>query len=530
VDADLVATRPSAAAARPVAAGDATPRSLTRRASLNAAAALVDYAAKATVTLAVTPILVGGLGRTLYGIWEILARLGGYLSVTDGRPTEALRLVIAQRQGSADAAGNRRQVGATLAVWALTLPIVLAAGAVLAWWLAPALTKAPPHLVPEIRATALLLVLSFLVTGLASVPESTLCGMNQGYRRLGVQTGLNVMGGGLAALAVWSGLGLVGLGQANLLRVMASGVAFWLLARRHVRWFGAANPTRLEVRSLLGMSVWLTAGDALAKILLASDVIILGAVLTPAAVAPFALTGYAARTALGLHIFAVGAAMPGIGGLLGRGETGRALQARGDLLTLTWAFATAVGATILMWNRSFVGLWVGQPYYAGVWVDLLIVLAFTQTVFIRTDAYVIDAALRPRLRVIVAAAAAVLMIGLSIVLTDAFGAIGLCAGLLAGRAVQSVVYPILVRASLPNPARAPRSFRSLRRAAVTAALFTAALGLGRSVHAASWVPWVAGMMTTAGCATGFALALGLSRAERDAMLRRVRSVREASPR
>src|ERR1041384_4073699 len=67
--------------------------SLTGRASLNALAALLDYAAKLAVGFVVTPIVVAGLGRSLYGAWEMLNRLVTYMSAARGRPTEALRVV-----------------------------------------------------------------------------------------------------------------------------------------------------------------------------------------------------------------------------------------------------------------------------------------------------------------------------------------------------------------------------------------------------------------------------------------------------
>ena len=100
---------------------------LTRRASLNALQALLDYGAKLIVTFVVTPMLVAGLGRSLYGVWEMLARLIGYMSASDARPMEALRLVIATRQGLNDPAGHRRAVGSALIVWMFFLPLVIAA-------------------------------------------------------------------------------------------------------------------------------------------------------------------------------------------------------------------------------------------------------------------------------------------------------------------------------------------------------------------------------------------------------------------
>src|SRR5213076_1667990 len=78
------------------------PVTLTRRASLNAVQSLLDYAAPLGVGLIVTPLLVSGLGRELFGVWEMLNRLIGYMSAADGRPTEALRLVIATKQAATD--------------------------------------------------------------------------------------------------------------------------------------------------------------------------------------------------------------------------------------------------------------------------------------------------------------------------------------------------------------------------------------------------------------------------------------------
>src|ERR1051325_5101138 len=86
---EAVELPPSAPARRRPAAN------LTQRASLNVAASLLDYAAKIAVNFVVIPILVMGLGRSLYGIWEMLGRLVGYLTAGDGGPTHALPLVVA---------------------------------------------------------------------------------------------------------------------------------------------------------------------------------------------------------------------------------------------------------------------------------------------------------------------------------------------------------------------------------------------------------------------------------------------------
>lgn len=503
--------------------------SLTRSASLTAAASLLDYGVKIAVGLVVTPILVSGLGRAMYGIWEMLARLGSYVSATDGRPTEALRLIIAQRQGDNDIAAKRRYVGASLGIWFALLPLVIILSAVFAIWVAPALTKAPPELRAEVQLTCALIAACFILTSLGSVPESVLRGTNLGYKRMGLQSALNILGGALAAGAVYIGMGITGLGASQLIRGLVTGLCFVVLTRRYVPWFGAERPRWSEVKQLFGVSAWLTAGDAIAKIMLASDVLILGAVVGPALVTTYALSGYAARTAIGIHVFAAGAAIPGLGGVLGRGEMGRAAKARAEMLVLTWLFVTVVGATVLLWNRSFLSLWVGPQHYAGLAANVLIILVAAQTAFIRTDAYIIDAALRPRQRVLVGAVAAALTIGLSVVLAKSYGIVGLCAGMLAGRLTQTVAYPLLARSSLGVKLPGSAS-RALRLALVTAAMFAAAAVFGDRLLAPGWLLFIVGVPLSALGILAVSLAVGPGTEARQMLLRRLRSLRPGAHR
>ena len=514
------AVKPSVRREGSGAAGSAQ---LTRRASLTAVASLLDYTVKAAVQLVITPILLGGLGRSLYGIWEMLNRLMGYMAATDGRPTEALRLVIAQQQ-SADDTTKQRSVGAALAVWLIMLPFVALVGGILSWF-APALTHTPEANQAAIRLACAMLVFSFMLTGLAAVPESVLRGMNLGYKRMGLQAGLAVVVGGLMAFAVREGWGLPGMGGSQIARAVITGLVFWLLVHKYVPWFQISKPTRAAVKGLFSMSVWLSVGDLVAKLMLASDVLILGWIVSPVAVTTYVLTAYAARTGLGVFVFTAGAAMPGLGGVLGQKQFARACQLRHELRILTWLFTTVVGATILVWNHSFLHLWVGSRNYAGPWVDLLIVCIALQTAFIRTDSYIIDAALRPRGRVVIGAITVIATLGLGVVLTHAFGLLGLCIGLLAGRAIQSVAYPLIVRSCLEKPKQSlAERLGAMRMAITTALLFGGATIAGRILVAPGWLVWAGGVALSVVVFAAVTLLLGPTSGDRRVIIARVRSM------
>ena len=511
----------------PPSSGTTRAPSLTQKASLTVVAYGLEYGAKLAVGLVVTPILVSRLGQALYGVFEMLGRLTSYIAPLSGRPPEALRLVVASRQADRDPAAERRAVGGALVVWLLFLPVAAGAGAVLTWF-APTLAGVEPALPGTVRVACAALLGAVLLGGLLAVPESVLFGMNLGYKRMELQAGLSVVGGLLTAGAAYLGLGLAGVSAAQLLVAGVTGLCYWGIARAYVSWFGAARPTRSDIRALFAMSGWLSLGDLIAKLLLASDLIILSAMRSPSLVTTYVLTGYAARAAVNLHSAAVAAAMPGLGGLIGRGQFAWAALVRREILGLTWLFVTAVGATILLWNHSFVALWIGAGQWAGSTVDLLIVLAAVQTAFIRADSNIIDAALHPWSRVRVGAVAAVLTVGGMVVLTRWWGLPGLCLGILVGRAVQTVVYPRLVRASL-HGVEPESPWTTARPLAAMIVVFAAAVALGSHLLAPGWVAWAAGVALSLGLTAAIAFVTGLAPEARRAVIARARAIVDRRP-
>jgi O-antigen/teichoic acid export membrane protein len=437
----------------------------------------------------------------------MLARLMGYMESTDGRPTQALRLVISHQQSQSEAGAKRRWVGSALVVWLCFLPLWIVTGAVLIW-LAPTITKVPPALESTVRVTCALAMAGVLVAALASLPESVLRGMNLGYKRMGLQAGLSVVGGSLLVGAVYAGLGLIGVAGAGVLLAALTGLCFLTVVRRQVPWFGIERPSRTEVGTLLRMSLWIAGGDVVTKLLLASDVLVLGTIMSASTVTIYVLTGYAGLLAVNLYALAADAVMPGLAGIIGEKHYDRAALLRRELMAVTALFVTAVGSAILLWNRSFVHLWVGGENYAGPWANLLLVVIAVQTAFIRCDAYIIDAALQPGRRVRVSAVAAAIALTLSVILTWYAGVIGLCLGVLAGRATQTIWYPLVVRDCLGRESQLSPNWLA-RALAVMGVLFAGAAYLGEHILLQHWSAWALAVLLTAGLAFVISLEWGL---------------------
>jgi O-antigen/teichoic acid export membrane protein len=499
---------------------------LTGKATLNAGAALLAYAVRAMLGLLVVPVLLGAMGRSLFGTWEMLVRLATYLSAADGRPAEALRLVVANRIGTGGPADVRRSIGSSIYVWLLFLPLSCAAGAVMIW-LAPSVLRTPAELNLIIRVTTALLVLNFLVTTVMAIPQAVLQGANLGYVQAGWLAAVHAVAAALMVAAIYSGLGMAGVAGAQVVASVIGLAVFVTLVRRLLPQFGVSRPRSGELRPFLRLSSWTLAGDVIAQLALASDVLILGALVGSAAVASYVITGYAATALVAVLSTLLLAAAPGLGAVIGHGDYRRARAIRDELVVLGWIVATAAGTTTVMWNRSFVTLWVGAEHHAGAQADLLIVVLMLQTVLIRADAYVIDATLDVRGRVLVGAAAAGAAIALAALLTPVYQITGLCIGFAAGRVLQSVGQPILVRRLL-GAAPGARWPGAARRLAVSAVLLFAAARAGRAIDPGSWFEWAVGAALCTVLALALAWVAGLGTEGRRLLKRRIAVLRSSA--
>jgi hypothetical protein len=94
-----------------------------------------------------------------------------------------------------------------------------------------------------VRVACALLVANFLLTNLVALPEAVLRGMNLGYKRMGLQAGLSIVGGSLSIGALYVGAGLVGVAGAQVMLAALTGVLFLLVVKKYVPWFGVARPS-----------------------------------------------------------------------------------------------------------------------------------------------------------------------------------------------------------------------------------------------------------------------------------------------
>lgn len=497
-------------------------KTLTKSASLNALAAGLDYGARLVVGLVITPVLVSGLGNFLFGVWQILGRLAGYLTVAGGRANQALKNAIANRQASDDYEEKRRLVASSLAVWALFVPFLSVLGGVIVWYI-PTWVDAPRELLFDVRFATAIVIANLILTNLALLPQSVLQGENLMYKRMGLSTALIVIGGFLVFLAIELDGGIPGVAIAYAGRTVLTGALFVPIVKANVPWFGLARVTMKQVMSFLRLSSLFMAWRFVTQAMVASDVLILGIAISPEAVADYSLTYFAPQAMVGLVALVITGITPGLGGIIGSGDTAKAARVRSEMMTGTWLIATSIGGTILLWNEAFVGLWVGPEHYAGDVATLLIILVVSQQLLFRNDANIIDLTLRLGTKVALGLVSAILSVGLAIAFVMTFddAIVGLLLAFLVGRSLLTVAYPWLVGKAFAVTFVA--QLRGIVRPILaTAVVFLIVGAVASDVSTTSWVELVVGAGLSGLAIVGFAFYAGLSADQRTVLRTRAK--------
>ena len=510
-------------------AGKRSERSLTQRAGFTAAASMLLQIARIAITLLVVPLVLRGVGVESYGIWLVVQQSVGLLVVADLRATGTLKFTLAITQHDDDLSAKRRQIGASIAFWAMTLPLILVV-TLAADWLLPHVIDVPTDLVATTRIVFLITMGAVMLDRLLSTPALVLRGMNLDYVGAWIDALMLFLGAVLGLVAVQAGLGLIGFVAGSMLGILIGDVVRGFVARRRLPWLGLERPTRAELRRFAGHSGWLALGDVSSLLLFGTELILVGAVAGATAAAVYGSTQFVVRTVCIPLVELLSSAGPGIARLVGEGRHERALEVRDQIIVLGLGAAAAVGGAVLVVNRAFVDVWVGGRLFGGTTLNTVLVALAVVTILVRLDSFVVDVCLGFRGRSTLTLVGGVVGLTAGALLGVHSGAVGAAIGLLIGRFVTLCGLPVLVaRATGSRIAEVVRPM--LRPVGATVLVLVAAGIVGRSVSPPSTWASVLVFGAVSAMATGGAYAfLAASRAARRDVIQRLLMVAGRGPR
>ena len=476
-----------------------------------------NFAFGVAITFLQAPFIVRQLGDTNYGIWVLVGSLVGYLGLLDFGVRSAVTRYVARLHTVRSDAESSRLVSTALSMFG-----GLGVAALLLSGVFAALIGHRFHIPPSELETARVVVLLGGLTMASSLVSGAFGGVVVGLQRFEVGGKLEIVLGGLRAMAIWlvlrdgggiAGLALIQLLISSLRTFALAALAFRLYPELTIDWFGW---NRSWAREIFSFSVFSTLITFSTTLILYSDSLVIGAFLPAAEITFFSiaasLTDYARTLIRGISTTIT----PKTSATDATDKAGVA-----DVTLRATRVATLlllpVGITFWLRGTAFVGLWMG-PRYAAPSGRVLEILTLAMVFYAASQ--VLGASLlglsRHKWLVPVFVAEALANLVLSIALVRRMGLSGIAWGTTLPDLVTSVVvFPWLARRLMGIPLRTYFFESWLRPLAAMAPFAAGTLVVEHYWPAGNLVSFFAGVMLVIPLAAAGAWFAALNTDERD---------------
>ena len=337
------------------------------------------------VGLWLTPFLLSRIGTGDYGLWLITTQILGYLALLDLGVVALAPRETAYATGRVISSGHD-EVGATFARFRHVVRWQLLPTAVvclLVWWLVVARW-------PELRAPLTVILAAFLVAFPLRLYHATLQGL-QDLAYLGKVQLAAYLSGTLTTVAlVLDGGNLMALAIGWIVtQVITASACAWRLRASHPGvWTTHATAPRLaETGALFKRSGWVSLSQVGHVFLNGSDLLVLGAVLGPAATVPYACTGKLITVLAHHPQLLMQSAAPAIAEMRTSETRASITRVATALMRAMLILSGGVACLVLAVNEPFVAWWVGSHQFAGMTLTALLLAVMLARHFSTTLTY-----------------------------------------------------------------------------------------------------------------------------------------------
>ncbi len=419
--------------------------SRTRRASIAASFAYLQFALSIVVGVVLVPFVLHRVGERLYGYWLASGEVLAYAAMADFGVMGVVPWLIAEADGRGDRRAMQR-IMSNASCAAVFVSVVYAILVVVLWRLAPAVLNLGPGDRAAIAgpltiiATAAAIVLPLRIAG------STLVGLQDvkfyGY----ISTGTWALDLAITVVLLFRGYGLyalaIGAAIPSLINAAVMAVRLRALAPDLMRnW---PLPKAAEVARLFreGFGAWLGAWGW--RLSVATDAIVLASLGHPIWITMLAMTAKLGQMMTQMSWVPGDSSLVGLAQLSGEQRPDRLRDAVAAVFRVYLGLAGGAACVLLAVNGAFVSAWVGAHLFGGANLNVVLAALVVVTTLSHGLAVVVSA-LGRRLHVGLATlASGAVQIGLALFLGRRLGLIGVPLASLCAQAV--VLVPLLLPA------------------------------------------------------------------------------------
>ena len=426
----------------------------TRRIAGGAAFGIANQLVAVVVGLWLTPFVLHHLGQHDYGLWLLGLQVAGYLTIADIGVVAILPRQTAFAAGAARSGGGNAELGdlagntMRLVLWQVPLVAAISLGA---WLLLPA-AWAP------LRGPLAVVLAGYV----AAFPLRVFPALLQGLQDLAflgkVQFAGWLLSTGLVIVLLATGRGLYAMAVGWSVTQLLSPLLSWRrLATHHAGVLPRQLPrlSLVDARRYLARSTWVSVGQIASGLVEGSDVMVVGALLGPAAVVPYALTGKLVTVVGWLPNLLAHTSGPALSEMRVSEPPDVLRRATGALTQAVLVASGLIGCVILAVNAGFVTWWVGAERFGGLTLTVLFVVLMLSRHYTTTVVYTIYSFGHERRLALIGLAQGVASVAASLALVRTLGVAGAVLGALFANVALTLplALPVVARDTGTSPGR-----------------------------------------------------------------------------
>ncbi len=375
-----------------------------------------------------TPILIRHLGRANYGSWVIIASLLGYSSLLDLGVGLTVMRMVAERVHQEDRTEVNEIATNGLLLYGSVGILIIIVGLIATPFIGHAFHVAGPRR-NDFRWAFLLAVTAMGLT----FPSGLYTGINQGFHNYRAQNtiiSLQALSTAIVSLLVVElGGGIVALATANITCWLGTFVAKATYAARAYSILPRPHQiNRRTVRLVMNVSAWVFFISLADKIILETDVVVIGGVLGTVAVAAYAVALGPATAVRRLTDQFNSVTLTTASSLNAQQQQRQLCRLLSEATRMVLVVTLPFLLVLVLWGRQLLRLWVGPSFEGSYSTLCVLTLGIVVTSVQSSSTQLIFALNRQRLMAYVAGAEACCNLALSIFLAQQIGILGVAIG------------------------------------------------------------------------------------------------------
>lgn len=395
----------------------------------------------------ITPFILGVLGKELFGVYTLINKVQGYMSLVDLRPTAILRFKLASIQTKNNIDLSRKYIGASYVVSLLLFPFFILLGYVLSIGFESYFKVSQEHiLVSKIAIISLSVFIG--LKSFYGVPEAIIRGYNSEFKMFYTEPIRVLVYSALVYVLLNNGFGILGIIGAIISAATLDYIIKSLIRRKLYPNLFYKRAEKKIINEFTGNGSWYLISSLSSQLINTFDVIIVGVIMNSSTVTIYALSkSILFRMAESISSI-LGAITSSIGHLISNNDYSKLRLLREQIFRFNLVTGVGVILYFIIFNKFFIALWVGSENFIGNLGNLFLCLGALFTLLCLTNELFLNALQIFKKKSMTLIVVALFFVILSYFSVKSYGLVGIAFSVMISKFVQLIIYEFILQMSI----------------------------------------------------------------------------------